>query len=241
MSKVLKKLNNRLILVGVAHVLPKSMAEVRETISKEKPEVVGVELCPSRYLILTSRARGSLGKPQGGQLQSTVFSRLIYLLQKRVSQQTGMPAGEEMLTAVNSAREIGARVELLDQDINLTLQRLVSRMGLREKMRLGLELLLAFVPFGNRVKLETVMEEQVIGVLLAELKRTSPTSYEVLIQERDEFMAAKIERLVAASSGKVVCVVGAGHIPGIYRQLAAKAKKGLIRPWSTFQISWQQF
>ena len=237
---MLKKLDDRLILVGVAHVLPKSMAEVRTVISKERPEVVGVELCPSRYLLLTSGARGGAGGAPRGQFQLAIFNKLIYLLQRRVSQQTGMPAGEEMLTAIKSAREAGSRVELIDRDIGVILQRLVGRMGLREKIRLGLELLLGFLPIGNRVNLERVMEEQVIEGLLSSLKRSSPTSYEVLIRERDEYMAARIERLLAASSGKVVCVVGAGHIPGIYQRLAARTREGRLKPWGTFQISWEQ-
>ncbi len=145
-----------------------------------------------------------------------------------------------MLTAIKSAREVGSRLELIDRDINVTLQRLVGRMGLREKIRLGLELLLGFLPIGNRVNLERVMEEQVIEGLLSSLKRSSPTSYEVLIRERDEYMAARIERLLAASSGKVVCVVGAGHVPGIYQRLAARTREGRLKPWGTFQISWEQ-
>lgn len=237
---MLKKLDDRLILVGVAHVLPKSMAEVQATILREQPEVVGVELCPARYLLLTSGARrGAEAVPTGG-FQIALLNRLLYFLQRRVARQTGMPAGEEMLTAVRSARKTGARVELIDRDINVTLQRLIGRMKTREKFRLGAELLLSLLPFGQRIELERVTEEQIVEQLLSSLKQSSPTAYEVLIRERDEYMAAKIEKLLVASSGKVVCVVGAGHVPGLYRRLSARTREGALKPWGTFKISWKQ-
>jgi pheromone shutdown-related protein TraB len=237
---VLKKIDDRLILVGVAHVLPKSMAEVQNTILRERPEVVGVELCPARYLVLTSGARGGGGAVPPGRFQVALLNRLLYFLQSRVAQQTGMPAGEEMLTAVRSARKTGARLELIDQDINVTLQRLIGRMKTGEKLRLGAELLLSLLPFGQRIDLERVTEEQIVEQLLLSLRRSSPTAYEVLIRERDEYMAAKIEKLLAASSGKVICVVGAGHVPGLYRRLSARAREGSPKPWDTLKISWEQ-
>ena len=40
-------------LVGTAHVSEESVKEVQQTILKKKPKVIAVELCPSRYEILT--------------------------------------------------------------------------------------------------------------------------------------------------------------------------------------------
>jgi pheromone shutdown-related protein TraB len=234
--KVLRKLDDRLFLIGVAHVLPKSVAEVREVIERERPEVVAVELCRSRYLALTGRAeRASASEVlRGGHLKLSLLSGLLYFLQKRFARQTGMPAGEEMLTAIQRAQEIGARVELIDRDINVTLQRLIDRMPWRERMRLLAELLLSFLP-SKRVNLERVTDEQIVAQLLDELRRVSPTAYEVLIEERDRYMASRIAMLLSGG-GRVACVVGAGHVPGIYERLS----KGFSGSWSAsirYQVS----
>ena len=225
---MLKKLDDRLFLIGVAHVLPKSATEVREVIARERPEVVAVELCPTRYFVLTHRGKrpGALDALRAGP-KLALLSGLLYMVQGKFARQTGMPAGEEMLIAIRHAREIGARVELIDQDINITLQRLINRMPWRERLRLFAELLLGLLPFGKRVELERVTDEQIVTYLLQELKRVSPTAYEVLIKERDAYMASRVAMLLSASTGKVTCVVGAGHVPGIYERLS----KGISGSW----------
>ncbi len=228
---MLRKLDDRLLLIGVAHVLPKSAVEVKEIIVGEKPDVVAVELCPARYLALTQDLKrpSMLESVRAGGIRLGLLNSLLYLLQNRFSHQTGMPAGEEMLVAIRHAREIGARVELIDRDINITMQRLINRMSWRERVKLFVGLLLGLLPFGNRVELERLTDDQIVAYLLQELKRTSPTSYQVLIGERDAYMASRVAMLLSASTGKVACVVGAGHVPGIYERLS----KGLSGSWRT--------
>lgn len=226
---MLKKIGDRLTIIGVAHVLPKSVVEVRDTIERERPETVAVELCPVRYAALVGRAREARASEalRSGQLRLLITGKLFRLIQTKFAHQTGMPAGEEMLAAIKCAKEVGARVELIDQNIAMTLQRLVGQMGRGEKIRLIGEILLALLPFGGkRIAIEKVTEDQVVVWLLSSLKQSSPTSYRVLIEERDEYMAARILIILARGEGKVVCVVGAGHVPGLYRRLAAQAESG---------------
>jgi pheromone shutdown protein TraB len=159
-----------------------------------------------------------------------ILNKFFHLIQTKFARQTGMPAGEEMLTAIKSAQKAGARVELIDRDINLTLQRLVERMGVREKMRLFLELLLGLLPFGARVDLERLTEDEIVTRLLSSLKRALPGAYEVLIEERNAYMAARIAILLASTKGKIVCVVGAGHVSGLCRRLDSKWQVKLEYP-----------
>lgn len=219
---MLKKIDDRLFLVGVAHVLPRSAREVRDVILKERPEVVAIELCPTRYLALTRETKrpGVFETMRAGGPRLSLLSGLLYMMQNKFAHQTGMPAGEEMLVAARHAREVGARVELIDQDIRVTMQRLTDRMSWREKIRLFVGLLLALLPFGKRVELERLTEDQIVAHLLQELKRTSPAAYEVLIEERDTHMASRLAILLSSGVGRVACVVGAGHVPGIYERLS---------------------
>lgn len=224
--EVLKKIDDRLFLIGVAHVLPTSATEVGDVIKRERPDIVAVELCPTRYLVLTQRAKrpGAFDAARVGP-KLLLLSGLLYLLQSKFSRQTGMPAGEEMLVAIKHAQEVGARVELIDKDIGLTLQRLINRMPWRERLRLFGELLIDLLPIGKSVELERLTDEQIVSYLLEELKRASPTAYEVLIQERDAYMASRLTMLLAEGT-KVACVVGAGHVAGIFKRLSGGVPEG---------------
>jgi pheromone shutdown-related protein TraB len=222
---LLKKVGDRLTLIGVAHVLPKSMADVRKVIERERPEIVAVELCPNRYAALTKTEQqlGATDALRLGQLRPFILNKLFYTIQNKFARQTGMPAGEEMLTAIEYAKKAGARVELIDRDITVTIQRLSYLMSRREKTRLFGELLIGLLPFvGKGIDFEKLTEDQVTASLVSELKQASPTTYKVLIEERDEFMATRILSLLASSEGKVVCVVGAGHVPGLYHRLTSQ-------------------
>jgi len=222
---VIRRLD-RITLVGVAHVLPKSAAEVREVIERERPEVVAVELCPARYAALMRRGEaGALEAPRG-RFGTFFLNRLLYFIQSRLARQTGTPAGEEMLAAIEHARGVGARVELIDVDVGVTLERLMGRMGRREKLRLFAELVIGLLPFGRRVELERVTEEGVVDYLLKELKRASPTAYEVLIGERNEHMALRLAGLFTSCEGRIVGVVGAGHVPGLHQRLLGLMRAG---------------
>jgi len=234
-SALLRKLGDRLTLVGVAHVLPKSRDEVKAAIEGESPEVVAVELCPTRYAALMGKVEGAGARDamHAGEMGPFVLNKFFYFLQAKFAHRTGMPAGEEMLTAIECAQKVGARVELIDRNINLTLQRLVARMGAKEKLRLFLELLLGLLPFGGRVDLEKLTEEEIVTGLISSLKRALPGAYEVLIEERNSYMAAKLTMLLASTKGNIVCVVGAGHISGICRRLEGKWQAKLEYPLGT--------
>jgi pheromone shutdown-related protein TraB len=229
---LLRKLGDRLIIIGVAHILPKSRDEVRATIESESPDIVAVELDQLRYSALMGEVElGGAGRvPRARELWPFILNRFFYMLQNKFAQSTGMQAGEEMLVATESAKKVGARVELIDRDINLTMQRLIERMGVREKLRLSIEMLFGLLPFGRRVELEKLTEDEFANQLVASLKRALPGAYDVLIDERNSYMAAKIAMLMDSTKGKIVCVVGAGHVSGLQSRLDRRWRVELEYP-----------
>ncbi|MEW6593138.1 MAG: TraB/GumN family protein [Candidatus Hadarchaeota archaeon] len=213
----MRKIGNNFFLLGVAHVLPSSMAEVKETIERERPDIVAVELDAARYLALLQGEQQNTVKNLRAGMRLSIMSVIMYIIQSRFSKQTGMPAGTEMLEAIKAAGEVGARVELVDQEIGVTLRRLNEAVPPGEKARIFAQLLISFIPFQGRPKLSSLTEDEVVDFLLHEFKEVSPKTHEVLISERDSYMASRLLHLM--NSGKVVCVVGAGHVPGIYKLL----------------------
>lgn len=135
-------------LIGTAHVSARSVEEVREVIHRVKPDVVCVELCQGRYDALTR---------EGAFRELDVFKVVregkgLYLLahlalgsyQRRMGQQLGVKPGAELLAAIEAAREVGARVELVDRDIHTTLKRTWANLGLWKRSQLMASLLIGF-------------------------------------------------------------------------------------------------
>jgi len=202
---IIERIGDHLILIGTAHVFPESIRIVRETILREKPEIVGVELCPQRYVALSSGFRSVPTSP---------VVLVLHLIQEFFSRRTGVEAGREMMEAIEAAREIGARVEFLDRDIGLTIRRLLA-LGLAEKLKFLGWLMMGFL-FSPRVELSELRKDDVLK-LLHIFKRMCPGFYRVLVQERDEYMCSRILELPAGR--KAVCVIGAGHLPGVVHRL----------------------
>jgi pheromone shutdown-related protein TraB len=210
-------------LIGTAHVSERSVAEVREVIAREKPEVVCVELDKQRYEALT---------------QDTAFRNLdvfkviregksLYLLahlaltsyQRRMGAALGVKPGSELLAAVDAARATGSRVELVDRDINITLKRTWANVGLWKRSMLLSSLLVGFGDDKDaepvtKESIEKLKEQRALSEMLTELSKAMPEVKVPLIDERDEYLADSI-RKAGSGASSVVAVVGAAHVPGI--------------------------
>ncbi|MEM3402877.1 MAG: TraB/GumN family protein [Candidatus Hadarchaeales archaeon] len=220
---MLRKINN-VLLIGVGHVIPKSLEEVRTKILEERPDIVAVELCPARYAALVGGVGSSRSSP------ADPLSWFLGLLQEKFSSQTGMPAGRAMVAAGDSAKQIGAAVVLMDQNILATIERLYSLMPLREKFLLLVHILFALLPFHRKIDMEALTEEAVAQNLVERFRKFFPTAARILIDERDEYMVMKL--LPVLSSGKkIVCVVGAAHIFGMERLLAENLREVEKKFW----------
>lgn len=126
-------------VVGTAHVSERSVDEVEETIERERPDVVAVELDEGRYRQLNGETPDDLDA--GDLLKgNTVFQFLAYWMLSYVQTQLGerfdIEPGADMKAAVDVAESLGIDVALVDRDIQTTIQRFWARMTLAEKLRL---------------------------------------------------------------------------------------------------------
>ena len=96
-------------------------------------------------------------------------------------------------------------------------------MGFREKFGL-MWALLAEDEDEEELELEKVLaDKDLLTSLMEELREVSPGAGEVLIDERDEFIARKISEV--RGEGKVLAVLGAGHLDGVSKYLSDGIKK----------------
>lgn len=208
-------------ILGTAHVLSDSKREVEELIEKINPDTVAVELCDSRYNSLKDKDRwknlniNKVIKDGKGFLLLT--NMILSSFQKRVGVDLESAPGDEMISAFKLAEERGKQVVLADRDINTTLKRAWGLSGFFAKMSI-LELLLESLFVKENVTKSDVQEmmegKDVMTEMMNAFSQKLPKVKQVLIDERDLFLAEKIR---TAPGHKILAVVGKGHMKGIIR------------------------
>jgi len=206
-----------IIVVGTARISEESIAEVRRTIEEERPDVVAVELDPGRYQALTHPEQQSASVKDilsSGKLYQFLVHWLLAYVQNKLGAEVGVKPGSEMLSAIDAARSVGASVALVDRDINVTIARFWAKMRLIEKLKM-LIALLGIGTSDEEIDLKEITSDDTISQLVTELRQFSPNAAQVLVDERDAYLAGNLLKL----RGKIVEVVGAGHIGGIKHYL----------------------
>ncbi len=216
-----------IILVGTAHVSRESVEEVRQVIREEMPDRVCLEIDRSRYASLTEKRVWKdldiarvLRQRKGFLLLANL---VLSAFQRRLGKELGVQPGEEMLAAVEVCRELAIPYSLCDRDIQITLRRAWARSSFWGKNKM-LAALLASIFATEKLTpedIEKLKKKNALQGMMEELAGYLPSVKEVLIDERDRYLAAGIHR---AEGRKVVAVVGAGHMDGIVRNLQALAE-----------------
>jgi len=117
-----------------------------------------------------------------------------------------------MLAAVNLARREHKQLELIDQDIAVTLKRFSKSFTWREKFRIVADIVKA--PFSKRMKIDlnNVPEHELVSKLILQVKDRYPSIYKVLIEERNYVMAKNIYNIMSKNPEKnILVIIGAGH------------------------------
>ena len=208
-------------LIGTAHISQESVEEVKKLVYELNPAVVAVELDEVRLRgMLEQKSIPVVDLIKSNNATIALLNILLAFLQRRLGKEVGVKPGKDMLAAIETAKEVGARVALIDRNIRITLKRAIAEMSLREKLSIAKELFFSMFITGEEIKKEIgeVKKEENLESIIEGLQEFSPNIYRVLVKERDAYMAAKLLEL-ERRYGSVVAVVGAGHRPGIEHYL----------------------
>jgi len=206
-----------IFLVGTAHISKKSTEEVGNTIKKEKPDVVAVELCESRYHALKNKQSWQDTEIKQvikeGQTYLFLSSLILSNFQRKLGKDLGIEAGAEMLAAIDAAKKAKAKLVFLDRDIQVTLRRAFASMTLFEKAKIVKSLFFdTLTAEVDEEFIEALKEKGAIQDAMNELAKAAPSVKRILVDERDVYMAGMLQRV---KGKKIVAVVGAGHVEGI--------------------------
>ena len=210
--------DKEIILLGTAHVSKESVRLAVDVIEAEKPDTVCVELCESRYQSIRQK-----DKWQDTDIVKVIKEKKTFLLlsnlllvsfQKRIADKLDVKPGEEMIKAMEVGEALGAEIHLADRNIRITLLKTWRAMGLWSKVKLLFQLVLSIGKIDeiNEEDIEKMKHEDVLHTLLSDVGKSLPILKDILIDERDQYLAQKIR---TAPCNKIVAVVGAGHVPGI--------------------------
>jgi len=213
-------IDDNLRIIGTAHVSSASVELVREQIEQWKPNLVAVELCDSRLRSLQQPDDldndDLLKIIKEGKSAMILLQSALAAQQRRMGMETGEKPGAELLAAIEIAEENNIDHALIDRDVVVTLRRAWRKMGLREKWRVLNALL--WEDDDEEFDLDELIEDSdLLTTMMEEARDAAPRAGEVLIDERDAFLAGRIQQI--RGKGKVLAVVGAGHINGIIEHL----------------------
>jgi len=210
--------DREIILVGTAHISQESVDVVEQVIDQEQPQVVCVELDQQRFESLRSDAKWEeldlIEVIKEGKLTFLLARLALTAFQRRMGAQTGVTPGAEMAAAADAAQELGVPVELVDRNVQTTLLRAWRLTPWWRRAEVGMMLFFSLFQGGDISEgdLSDLRESGTIDAILEELGEVFPEVKEVLVDERDLYMAHHIRRVRA---DRVVAIVGAAHKSGI--------------------------
>ena len=216
-----------LTIIGTAHVSEESVNEVKDAIYEQQPDVVAIELDRGRYTKLKKQMMGieedeTISVTQiikENKVALFLTTTLLSYFQTKIGADVDVKPGAEMVGAIEASEDLGIPIALIDREIGTTLQRALNRMGFIEKSKFLFSLIASVLGFGDEeeeIDIEDLKNPENIDELMEMFKDEAPSVHEVLVHERDAYLAGKIMQI---PQDKVIAVVGAGHKPGIEKYL----------------------
>ncbi|MDK4459385.1 TraB domain-containing protein [Enterococcus faecalis] len=129
--------NKTYYLVGTSHISENSVKLVKEVIERVQPDTVSIELDKKRYEKYTNSnqwGNTDIIKIIKEKKLVVLISNIVYsAYQKKLANTKGTTQAGELIQAIKSAKEIGANIQLIDRDIQVTFKRMWRHLSFLEK------------------------------------------------------------------------------------------------------------
>ena len=198
-----------LMIIGTAHVIDLS-SPLEGYIRDFEPTTVALELDRERWFALQTNTKST---------NAPFFLKILSNIQKYLGDYFGSSPGSEMLVAGKVANSLGAEIKLIDKAIVPTIMGAWKNMPWIELWRMMKEGIFSFIGrgdtnFGNSMASGDFTKE------LNEFSEHYPVTKFHLIDSRDTYMCKNLVKLFRHNpNGRIVAVVGEGHIDGMSLKL----------------------
>ena len=215
--------DSTITLLGTAHVSRASAEQVEQLMRSGEYDAVAIELCHSRHAALlnpNALAKMNLFEVlRTGKAPMVIASLALGAYQQRIAEQFGIEPGAEMRKAIDCAKQLDMPVYLIDREIGVTLKRVYNNVPWWRRMYL-FSGLMASVVTSEKVSeedIEQLKQGDMLESTFSQFADQAKDLYDPLIDERDQFMAARLhqETINGSPPHHVLAVVGAGHLQGI--------------------------
>lgn len=221
-QKVLTLNGRTITLIGTAHISQDSINEVTEAIKTQKPDCVAIELDQKRCDSIKNpdswRQLDIIKVLKRGEGFLLLANLVLASFQKRMGQNVGVRPGDEMVAAMKVADELNIPTTMVDRPIQTTLRRAWAKNSLWGKCKL-LSAMVSSAFTSEKISSEEIEElknNSEMDSMMKELSDYMPTVKEVLIDERDKYLASHIWE---SKGTNIIAVLGAGHLPGVQAYL----------------------
>ncbi len=206
-----------MLLLGSAHVVDLD-GPIRATLRDRPLDAIAVELDEERARVMLSEEPPGKGGGRGG--EAPLFLRLWGVIQRRLGGELGAGvAGAEMRSAARLAKERGIPLLLIDDPIRDTIRQLIGALSPKERVLLLVGSIVGLVIPSRVVRKELDRYAEAPGDYVGELRAAYPGVARVLLDERNEHMAARLVEARRNGYGRVAAVVGDAHVPGLAEAL----------------------
>jgi pheromone shutdown protein TraB len=209
--------SERIVFVAVIHTDIESVKEARRVVRETRPDVVAVELDHERYHQLMKPPEGDEFIARGSGDMAQDLMQQLAILEKSLGNITGSDVGDEMLAAIEEGRAIGAKIALVDRPMTATVQAMMQ-VPVDEIYRLTSMLPDATKDIENGGAsdlLAMLREDGAVDDLMEQFRSEFPGLANVLIEQRNQYVAKALRHILKDVEGKIVAVLGAGHVQGV--------------------------
>ena len=214
------KTYKNLTIIGSSHIAKESIFHVKDFILKNKPGIIALELDKKRFIALFNKRNVSLRDISEIGFGGFLINLIGAYIEKKLGKLVGVSPGSEMKIAINLAHQYNSKIALIDQDIGITLKKLIKKITFKEKLRIFKDLFKGFILRKSDIEpfdLTKVPKEEIIAKLVDKVKEIYPSIYEVLIKERNYIMAKALNKIINDNKDtKILAIIGAGHEKGVY-------------------------
>jgi len=217
-EKMAEEKLERIVFVSVIHTDLDSVEKARRIVREFKPSVVAVELDHDRYEYLQNPDDQNelTTMPLTGDTAQDLMQQLASM-EQALGGITGSNVGDEMMAAIEEGRAIGAKIALVDRPMKATIEAMM-KVPLNELYGL-IEMLPGTtkdIQEGGALDfIDMLKQDGAVEDIIEQFRTEFPGLTRVLIEERDLYVAKALHFILNDIDGKIVAVLGAGHIPGV--------------------------
>ncbi|MFO7710926.1 MAG: TraB/GumN family protein [Candidatus Woesearchaeota archaeon] len=206
-------------IIGTSHIAKQSIDEITSHIKEKQPDIVAVELDKKRLYALKNEIETKVSFKDISRIgfQGFLFTLLGSWAQKKLGNIVGIKPGSDMLAAVKEAQNIGSKIALIDQDIEMTLRNFSRNLTWKDKWHMFLDTFSRqYRQQLKQMDLSKVPSDKLVETLLKQVKDRYPSIYKVLIEDRNHHMVSRLKRIQAGNpDAHILAIVGAGHKEGM--------------------------